>query len=107
LPDTPTIFELMDKYKTSEVGRRFARVLLAGDELGRPMVAPPAVPAERVKILREAYNKALKDPELLDEVKRSRLDMEPITGEEVEAVYKELMDQPAGVVDLVKKLEAN
>ena len=107
LPDTPTIFELMDKYKTSEVGRRFARVVLAGDELGRPMVAPPAVPAGRVKILREAYNKALKDPELLDEVKRSRLDMEPITGEEVEAVYKELMDQPAGVVDLVKKLEEN
>ena len=107
LPDTPTIFELMDKYKTSEVGRRFARVVLAGDELGRPMVAPPAVPAGRVKILREAYNKALKDPELLDEVKRSRLDMEPITGEEVEAVYKELMDQPAGAVDLVKKLEQN
>ncbi len=80
LQDTPTIFELMDKYKTSEVGRRFARVLLAGDELGRPMVAPPAVPAERVKILRDAYGKALKDPELLDEVKRSRLDMEPITG---------------------------
>ena len=107
LPDIPTIFELMDKYKTAEVGRRFARVLLAGDELGRPMVAPPGVPLERVKILRDAYAKSLKDPELLDEVKRSRLDMEPITGEEVEAVYKELMEQPAGVVDLVKKLEAN
>jgi tripartite-type tricarboxylate transporter receptor subunit TctC len=107
LPDTPTIFELMDKYKTSEVGRRFARVILAGDELGRPMVAPPAVPLERVKILREAYNKALKDPELLDEVKRSRLDMEPITGQELEGLYKELMDQPRAVVDLVKKLETN
>jgi len=107
LPDTPTIFELMDKYKTSDVGRRFARVLLAGDDLGRPMVAPPAVPRERVKILREAYNKALKDPELLDEVKRSRLDMEPITGQEIEAIYKDLMDQPPAVVDLVKKLEAN
>jgi tripartite-type tricarboxylate transporter receptor subunit TctC len=107
LSDIPTIFELMDKYKTSEVGRRFARVLLAGDELGRPMVAPPAVRTERVKILREAYKKALNDPELLDEVKRSRLDMEPITGEEVEAVYKELMDQPPAVVDLVKKLEEN
>ena len=102
LPDTPTIFELMDKYKTSEVGRRFARVVLAGDELGRPMVAPPAVPLERVKILREAYNKALKDPDLLDEVKKSRLDMEPITGEEIEATYKELMDQPPAVVGLVK-----
>lgn len=107
LPDTPTIFELMDKYKTSDVGRRFARVLLAGDELGRPMVAPPGVPQERVKILRDAYSKSLKDPELLDEVKRSRLDMEPITGEEIESTYKELMDQPAAVVDLVKKLEAN
>jgi len=82
-------------------------VLLAGDDWGRPMVAPPAVPRERVKILREAYNKALKDPELLDEVKRSRLDMEPITGQEIEAIYKDLMDQPPAVVDLVKKLEAN
>ena len=107
LPDTPTIYELMDKYKTPDVGRRFARVLLAGDELGRPMVAPPAVPPERVKILREAYNKALKDPELLDEVKRSRLDMEPITGQELEVLYKELMDQPPSVVHLVKKLEEN
>jgi tripartite-type tricarboxylate transporter receptor subunit TctC len=107
LPDTPTILELMDKYKTSEVGRRFARVILAGDELGRPMVAPPGVPLERVKILREAYNKALKDPELLDEVKRSRLDMEPISGQELEALYQELKDQPRAVVDLVKKLESN
>jgi hypothetical protein len=105
LPDTPTIFELMDKYKTPETGRRFAQVLLAGDELGRPMVAPPGVPPERVRILREAYDKALKDPELLSEVNRSRLDMDPITGQEIEALYRELMDQPAAVVELVKKLE--
>jgi tripartite-type tricarboxylate transporter receptor subunit TctC len=71
------------------------------------MVAPPGVPRERVQILRDAYNKALKDPELLDEVKKSRLDMEPITGQEIEAIYKELMNQPPAVVDLVKKLEAN
>jgi tripartite-type tricarboxylate transporter receptor subunit TctC len=107
LPDTPTIFELMDKYKTPDVGRRFARVLLAGDELGRPMVAPPAVPQERVQILREAYNKALKDSALVEEVKRSRLDMEPITGQEIEAIYKDLMNQPPAVVDLVRKLDAN
>jgi tripartite-type tricarboxylate transporter receptor subunit TctC len=97
----------MDKHKTSEVGRRFAQVLLAGDELGRPMVAPPGVPPERVKILREAYSKALKDPQLLDEVKKSRLDMEPIAGQEIDAIYKELMDQPPAVVELVKKLEEN
>ena len=107
LGDTPTIFELMDKYKTPEIGRRLAHVLLAGDELGRPMVAPPGVPPERVKILREAYNRALKDPDLMAEVARSRLDMEPITGQEIEALYKDLMEQPAAVVELVKKLEEN
>jgi tripartite-type tricarboxylate transporter receptor subunit TctC len=104
LGDVPTIYELMDKYKTPEVGRRLAQVILSGDELGRPMVAPPGVPADRVKILREAYSKALKDPALIEEVTKSRLDMEPSTGEEIEALIKEIMDQPAEVITLVKKI---
>jgi tripartite-type tricarboxylate transporter receptor subunit TctC len=104
LGDVPTIYELMDKYKTPEVGRRLAQVILSGDELGRPMVAPPGVPADRVKILREAYIKVLKDPEVIAEVTKSRLDMEPSTGEEIEAVIKEVMDQTPEVVALVKKI---
>ena len=107
LGDVPTIFELMDKYKTSEVGRRLARVILAGDELGRPMVAPPGVPVDRVKILRDAYNKSLKDPDLVSEVNRSRLDMEPSTGEEIQSLYKELMSQPREVIERVKKIDEN
>jgi tripartite-type tricarboxylate transporter receptor subunit TctC len=71
------------------------------------MVAPPGVPLERVKVLREAYSKALKDPELLDEVRKSRLDMEPISGQEIDDLYKDLMNQPPAVVELVKKLEQN
>ena len=51
--------------------------------------------------------KSLKDPELLEEVRRSRLDMEPIAGQEIETIYKELMQQPQAVVDLVKKLDEN
>ena len=104
LSDAPTIYELMDKYKTPEVGRRLAQVILAGDELGRPMVAPPGIPPDRVKILREAYSKALKDPALIEEVTKSRLDMEPSSGEEIEAVIKEIMDQPPEVIALVKKI---
>lgn len=104
LGDVPTIYELMDRYKTPEVGRRLAHVILSGDELGRPMAAPPGVPADRVKILRQAYNQALKDPELIAEVTKSRLDMEPSTGEEIEAVIRDVMDQPPEVIALVKKL---
>ena len=107
LPEVPTLFEIMDKYKTSDVGRRLARVVLAGDELGRPMVAPPGVPVDRIKILREAYATSLRDPDLIAEVNKSRLDMEPSSGEEIQALYKELMDQPREVVERVKKLDEN
>jgi tripartite-type tricarboxylate transporter receptor subunit TctC len=68
------------------------------------MVAPPGVPADRVKILREAYSRALKDPELVAEVSKSRLDMEPSTGEEIEAIIRDVMDQSPEVVALIKKL---
>ena len=104
LTDVPTIYELMDRYKTPEAGRRLAQVILSGDELGRPMIAPPGVPADRIKILREAYNRALKDPELIAEVTKSRLDMDPSTGEEIEALIKEIMDQPPEVITLVKRI---
>jgi len=107
LPDVPTIYELMDKYKTSEVGRRLTQIFLAGDELGRPMVAPPGVVADRVKILREAYAKALKDPDLIAEVDRQRLDMEPSSGEEIQTLIKELMEQKGEVIERVKKLLEN
>jgi len=107
LADVPTLYELMDKHKTPEVGRRLAQVLLAGDELGRPMVAPPGVSAERVKILRNAYARALKDPELIAEVEKSRLDMEPSTGEEIQTLIEGLMSQPNEVVERVKKVLDN
>ena len=107
LPDVPTIYELMDKYKASETSRRVTQIFLAGDDLGRPMVAPPGVPTERVKLLRDAYAKALKDPDLLTEVEKSRLDMEPSTGEEIQNVIKELMNQKPEVVERVKRLLEN
>lgn len=84
-----------------------ARVILAGDELGRPMVAPPGVPADRVKILRDAYNQSLRDPDLVAEVNRSKLDMESSTGEEIQSLYKELMTQPREVIERVKKIDEN
>ncbi len=107
VPDVPTLYELMDKHKTSEVGRRVARVILAGEELGRPMVAPPGTPPNRVKILREAYARALKDPDLLAEVKKSRIEVDPSTGGEIETLVNEIMHQPPEVVELLKKLFAS
>ncbi|HEY7317385.1 MAG TPA: tripartite tricarboxylate transporter substrate-binding protein [Candidatus Binatia bacterium] len=107
LADTPTLFELMDQYKTPDVGRRLSRVILAAGDFGRPMVAAPATPGDRVKMLREAYAKAMKDPELIAEANKGKMDMDPSTGEDLQALLKEIMDQPRAVVDQVKKILAS
>jgi tripartite-type tricarboxylate transporter receptor subunit TctC len=107
LPDTPTLYELMEKYKTPELSRRAVKVILAGGEFGRPMLATPGVPPDRLNILREAYVKTLKDPELLAEAKKAKMDADPSTAEELQALLKEVMDQPKEVIERVKKLLGN
>jgi tripartite-type tricarboxylate transporter receptor subunit TctC len=104
LKDAPTIYELMDRYKTPQAGRDLAKVVLASGDFGRPIVTPPGVPPERVKILRDAFNKSVNDPALLAEAEKRRLEMDPATGEELETLAKEVMAAPPEVVDRVRKL---
>ena len=104
VPNSPTIYELMDQYKTPATTRRVAQGILLGGEWARPMMAPADTPVERVKMLREAYEKAAKDPELLAEAKKLRIDVEPSKGEELQKMAKEVMGQPPEVVEQIKKL---
>jgi tripartite-type tricarboxylate transporter receptor subunit TctC len=107
LPDVPTLDELMDEYKTPESSRRLAKLVLAAGDLGRPIVAPPGTPADRVKILRQAFMKALADPELLAQAEKQNVEIEPTSGEELEALAKEVMSQPPDVIERMKKLLGN
>jgi tripartite-type tricarboxylate transporter receptor subunit TctC len=102
LEDVPTIYELMDQYKTSEIRRRLATVMLASNIFGRPWLAPPGVPAERVKNLRDAWNKTLKDTEFLAETKKRRWPVAPVAGEELDALAKQVITQPPEVVQRLK-----
>ncbi len=103
-PDVPTLDELMDQHKTAEIVRRVARVILASAEFGSPLFAPPGTAVERVSTLRAAHAKAMSDPDLKAEAQKGRLEMAPSTGEELEALTKEIMDQPPEVVERVKKI---
>ena len=103
-PNAPTIFELMNEYKTPEATRKLVTVILASGDLGRPFIAPPGVPAERVKILREAFAKTMQDPEFLEDVKKKKLQPDPNSGEEMEGIAKETMAQPREVVERIKKV---
>ena len=104
LLDAPTLGELMDKKKTPSLSRNVAKLMLVSATLGRPLVATPDIPVERVKILREAYLKAFKEPEVIAEAKKRRMDLETLTGEEVENQRREVRNQPREVVERVKKL---
>ena len=104
LPGVPSIYDLMDKYKTAESGRRLATALMAAGEFHRPYLAPPNLRPEHVAILREAFMKTAKDPAFLEETKKKNLDLEPSSGEAVEALVKEVMSQPADVIGRLKKL---
>jgi tripartite-type tricarboxylate transporter receptor subunit TctC len=104
LKNVPLFNELMDKYKTNEETRRLAKVVLASDEFGRPLVFPPGVPADRVKIIRDAFDKTIHDPALLAEAKRRRLDIDPATGVELDALAKEVMGATPDIIEKVKKL---
>ena len=104
LKDVPTMYEIMDRYKTAESVRKLAKVILIASDLGRPIVAPPGVPAERLKILRDAFNKVVNDPAFLAEAEKRKLEIDPSTSEEIESLAKEAMATPPDVIDRMKKI---
>jgi hypothetical protein len=67
------------------------------------MLVTPGTPADRVKMLREAYVQA-KDPELLAEAKKSRMDVDPSAGKELQTLLNEILNQPPEVMEKVKKI---
>jgi tripartite-type tricarboxylate transporter receptor subunit TctC len=104
IPDTPTIYEIFDKQKTPDENRRVAEVILRGGDFGRPWVMPPNTPAEIVNSMRAAYTKAMADPALVDEAKKSKFEVEYVPGEELQKLAEKMLSQPPAVVARVKKL---
>lgn len=104
LPETPTIWELMDRYKTPEASRSLASVVLAAGALGRPMLGSPGIPPDRVKILRAAFEATMKDRDFLAEIERRKFELDPTSGQELEKIAKEAVSQTPETIARMKKL---
>jgi tripartite-type tricarboxylate transporter receptor subunit TctC len=104
MADVPTIHELMNEHKTSASTRALVTAILASGDLGRPFVTPPLIPAERLRILRDAFRKTMSDPAFLADVKTRKFETDPDYGEELEALAKEIVAQPREIVERMKKL---
>jgi tripartite-type tricarboxylate transporter receptor subunit TctC len=84
-PDLPNVPLIMDFVKTAE-HRAMWNVMLAMAQVGRPVAAPPGIPAEATKILRAAFMATVKDPAFIAEMERGRRELSPEDGEAVQRV---------------------
>ncbi|MDB5569749.1 MAG: tripartite tricarboxylate transporter family receptor, partial [Hyphomicrobiales bacterium] len=72
--------------------------------MGRPVVAPPGVPEDRLKILRDSYMATMRDPELLAEAKKMGLEISPMSGVEIQALLEKLYATPPAVIEAVREI---
>ena len=107
IPDVPTITEIFDKEKVPENSRRVAQVILAAESFGRPIISGPGLPADRVATLRRAFDQSMKDPDLLAETQKQKMDVDPESGENLEKLAQQILQQPAEVLARVKKILSN
>lgn len=98
LPDVPLVMNLAP----NEAGKQVLRLISSGVRIGRPLVATPGVPPDRVRTLRAAFDATMKDPKFLSEAHRMKLDINPVSGVEVQKVVDEVVSAPADIVALTK-----
>jgi tripartite-type tricarboxylate transporter receptor subunit TctC len=92
--NVPSIFE----YAKTDEQRNILAFHASSLETGRPWLAPPNIPAERVQALRRAYDDTMKDPAFLAEAKQRKLEVDPRTGEYVESVIRSIALLPDEVL---------
>jgi tripartite-type tricarboxylate transporter receptor subunit TctC len=106
IKDVPTIYELMDQYKSSPADRSLATLVLAAGDFGRPYVMPPNTRAEHVKTIHEAFEKTLKDEAVKADAAKKKLELDPTSADELEKLAKEVTSQSPETVAKMKDLLA-
>jgi len=76
----------------------------AGQDIGRPFVAPPDLPPARLKMLRDAFSATMKDPEFAADVKRNKFELEPVDGGQLAALINKIYATPKAIIERVSNL---
>jgi tripartite-type tricarboxylate transporter receptor subunit TctC len=97
LPNVPLITE----FAKSDEQQQVFRLVFARQVMGRPFLAPPGVPADRVAALRAAFMDTMKDEAFLAEAKKAQLEITPVSGEKVQALVEEVYKTPKAVAEKV------
>ncbi len=93
-PELPHVPLLNDF--ANERQKQILRLVTSRQIMGRPFAAPPGVPADREQALRRAFDATLKDPAFLAEAEKLKLEVNPVTGEEIDRLIAELYTHAEG-----------
>lgn len=97
--DVPTVYD----YARTDEDRQVLDFIFGPQALGRPHFVPPGVPAERLEILRKAFDATMKDPEFLADAERNKLDLDPFGGAEIQSRIDRLYATPTSIVERAKE----
>jgi len=102
LPDVPTIVDLGQDAEQRQIFGLFA----GGAALGTALLAPPGLPEGTVAALRKAFDQTMRDPALLDEVRKSNIDIDPLSGADLQAVIDSTFVIAPAVLDRARNLSS-
>jgi len=98
LPDVPLIMD----FAATDRQRQMLRLVFSRQSMARPFVAPPGIPEDRKQALRAAFDETMADPEFLAEAKARGLEVNPVSGVDIDKLIRELYQTPADVVAEVR-----
>ncbi|HEY5066212.1 MAG TPA: hypothetical protein VIJ04_15495 [Xanthobacteraceae bacterium] len=99
LPNVPLALDLIDDPQKKQV----LYITFAPQQIGRPFAAPPGIPADRHAALSKAFDDTMKDPALLAEAAKEKMDIAPMTGGEVGELLDKLYAIPPDVIAKASK----
>ena len=100
-PDIPNVSWIYDYAKTPDQ-RSAMDLMFAAQEFGRPYILPPGVPAPVVAMLRDAFDKTMKEERFLADAGRLSLDIDPLQGKDIAPLIEKIYRTPQHVIDSVK-----
>jgi tripartite-type tricarboxylate transporter receptor subunit TctC len=92
-PDLPNVPSVMEAAKTDEQ-KQILKLIFARQVMGRPFMAPPNAPADRVKGLRDGFWATMHDKEFLEEAEKAKLEITPVKGEDIQKLVEESYKVP-------------
>jgi tripartite-type tricarboxylate transporter receptor subunit TctC len=103
-PEVPESARFIEDFATTQDQKDLLKVLDAEDEVGRSFVMSGEVPADRIAILRQAFNETMKDPALVAEAEKAKSPVHPLTGEEAGQIVAKMLAVSPDIIAKAKKI---